>query len=76
MHCRLPFQRLMGKIGPVEKHSFPEYAIYLRKATCTVATGQGLDGISLGGQSFGVTSAILKLLSSLNCSWNYLMTVV
>ena len=66
MHCRLPFRRLMGKIGLVEKHSFPEYAIYFRKATCTAATGQGLDGILLGDQSSGVTSAILKLLSSLN----------
>ena len=46
------FLWMSWKISPVDKHSFPEYIIYFRMAICTAATGQGLDGISLGIQKF------------------------
>ena len=66
------FLCMSWKVSPINKHYFPEYDIYFRMAICTTAIGQGLEGIPLGIKNFGVANAMLKLLLSLNRSYNWL----
>ena len=49
------FLCMSEKASPVNKYSFPEYAIYFRMSICTAAIGQGLDSSPLGIQNFGMT---------------------